>query len=426
MSVLAMILAGGTGPGLHILTATRAEPAVPFGGKYRVIDFPLSNCVNSGIHNVAVLTQYMPRTLNDHIRAGKPWDLDRAEGGVRLLQPYQSLPGVECGWQEGSADAVRFNLDLVSESEAKQVLVLAGNHIYKMDYGPMLEFHKARAADVTVAVRAVSPHQTHRFGMVTADSDGRITRFEEKPRRTRSTLSSMGIYVFEAAVLQQWLQTAGHNQRHLGAETIPSLIGHKRLYAYTFEGYWANIGTVPSYFEANMGLLSDIPALDLSDPRWIIHTRSEQRPPVYLASEACVQGNLLCDGAVIEGCVVRSVIGPGVVVDHDAEVRDSIVMTDAVIGAGAQVDRAIVDKEAVIGAGACVGWGGDNTPNDDLPEVLNTGITLVGKQAHVAADVVIGRNVVIAPAVSAEDLPSGPVPSGASVSTPLQDRNRNE
>lgn len=415
MSVLAMILAGGTGPGLHVLTATRAEPAVPFGGKYRIIDFPLSNCVNSDIYNVAVLTQYMPRTLNDHIGAGKPWDLDRAEGGVRLLQPYQSQPGVECGWQEGSADAVRFNLDVVQESQAEHVLILAGNHIYKMDYRPMLEFHRLRRADVTVAVRAVSPHQTYRFGMVTTDTDGRISRFEEKPRRTRSTLASMGIYVFNADVLCDWLEGPGRGHRHLGGETIPSLVQRKRVYAYTFEGYWANVGTVPAYYEANMGLLADIPALDLSDPRWVIHTRSEQRPPVYLGAGACVAGNLLCDGARIEGCVLRSVIGPGVMVAADAEVRDSIIMNDTVISPGAVVDRAIVDKEVLIGEGARVGFGEDNTPNAALPEVLNTGITLVGKRARVPAGAVLGRNVVVQPGVTVEDFPAGEIPSGASV-----------
>ncbi|MDH7485060.1 MAG: sugar phosphate nucleotidyltransferase [Anaerolineae bacterium] len=415
MSVLAMILAGGTGPGLHVLTATRAEPAVPFGGKYRIIDFPLSNCVNSDIYNVAVLTQYMPRTLNDHIGAGKPWDLDRAEGGVRLLQPYQSQPGVECSWQEGSADAVRFNLDVVRESRAEHVLILAGNHIYKMDYRPMLEFHRLRRADVTVAVRAVSPHQTHRFGMVATDTDGRITRFEEKPRRTRSTLASMGIYVFNADVLGDWLEGPGRDHRHLGGETIPSLVQRKRVYAYTFEGYWANVGTVPAYYEANMGLLADIPALDLSDPRWVIHTRSEQRPPVYLGAEACVAGNLLCDGARIEGCVLRSVIGPGVVVAAGAEVRDSIIMNDTVISPGAVVDRAIVDKEVIIGEGARVGFGDDNTPNAALPEVLNTGITLVGKRVRVPAGAVLGRNVVVRPGVAAEDFPADEIPSGTSV-----------
>ena len=415
MSALAMILAGGTGPGLHTLTATRAEPAVPFGGKYRIIDFPLSNCVNSGIHNIAVLTQYMPRTLNDHIRAGKPWDLDRAEGGVRLLQPYQSAPYEHCGWQEGSADAVRFNLDVVAESKADQVLILSGNHIYKMDYRPMIEFHNLRKADVTIAVRSVGPHQTYRFGMVSVDADGRITRFEEKPRRTRSRLSSMGIYVFQASLLADWLHGEGQEQKQLGAETIPSLVAHKRVYAYPFEGYWANVGTVPAYYQANMGLLADIPALELSDPRWVVHTRSEQRPPVFLAPKALVSANLLCDGARIDGNVQRSVIGPGVVVGRGAEVRDSIIMNDSYIGQEAQVDRAIVDEDVVIGDGAWVGFGDDNSANDALPEFLNTGITLVGKGAQVPGGVVLGRNVVVNTAVTAADFSTQEIPSGSSI-----------
>jgi len=415
MNVLAMILAGGTGPDLHVLTAVRAEPAVPFGGKYRIIDFTLSNCVNSGIFNIAVLTQYLPRTLNDHIGAGKPWDLDRSEGGVCLLQPYPSGAGGTGAWQEGSADAVRFNLDVVQESGAEDVLILSGNHIYKMNYEPMIEFHHLRNADMTVAVRAVPSHQTHRFGMVTTDADGRISRFEEKPRRTRSTLASMGIYAVRAGVLADWLLGQGRDQRHLGAETVPDLVRHRRVYAYTFEGYWANVSTVPAYYEANMALLSDIPALDLSDPRWVIHTRSEQRPPVFFAAEARVEGNLLCDGARVEGTVQRSIIGPGAVVSGGAVVRDSIVMNDSVIEAGAEVDRAIVDKEVVIGEGARVGWGDDNTPNEDLPEVLNTGISLIGKRAQVPPRATIGRNVTVHPGATLQQFSSSVVPSGSNV-----------
>ncbi len=408
MNTLAMILAGGAAPGLHTLTHSRAEAALPFGGKYRVIDFTLSNCVNSDIFDVAVLTQYLPRSLNDHIRAGKPWDLDRAQGGVRLLQPYQSGAEESGAWQEGSADAVRFNLDVVRESKADQVLLLAGSHIYKMNYQPMIEFHRLRRADVTIAVRAVSPHQTHRFGMVAADTDGRITRFEEKPRRTRSTLASMGVYLFAAGVLEEWLNGRGRGYRHLGGELIPRLVREKRVYAYAFEGYWANVGTVPAYFEANMALLADIPALDLSDPRWVIHTRSEQRPPVWLGPQAAISGNLLCDGARIEGKVLRSVIGPGVVVAAGAEVRDSIVMNDTVIGPGAVVDRAIIDKEVQVGKGAVIGFGADNTPNALAPETLNTGVTLVGKRAQVPAGACLGRNVVVGPApFDDETIPSG-------------------
>ena len=414
MNVLAMILAGGAAPDLHVLTASRAEAAVPFGGKYRVIDFSLSNCVNSGIFNVAVLTQYMPRSLNEHIRAGKPWDLDRGQGGVRLLQPYQSNAEGRGDWQEGSGDAIRFNLDVVRETRAELVVVLAGNHIYKMNYQPMIEFHRRRKTDVTVAVVAVPSHQTHRFGMVTADSDGRITRFEEKPRRTRSTLASMGVYVFDPEVLADLLTGPGKSHRNLGAETIPWAVRHRRVSAYEFEGYWSNVATVPAYYEANMGLLADIPALDLADPRWVIHTQSRQLPPALLGPEAHVNGNLICDGARVDGTVVRSLIGPGVYVAPGAEVRDSIIMDDTVIGPGAVVDRAIVDKQVTVGGGARLGAGADNTPNTQPTGTLNTGITLVGKSAQVPPDVVVGRNVIIRPKATAEQF-AAETPSGTSV-----------
>lgn len=414
MKTLALILAGGTAPGLHILTASRAEAALPFAGKYRVIDFTLSNCVNSELYDVAVLTQYMPRSLNDHIRAGKPWDLDRAKGGVRLLQPYQS--SAEAGaWQEGSADAIRFNLDEIQESGADTVLVLSGNHIYKMNYRPLLEFHHSRKADVTLAVRSVSPFQTYRYGMIMADNDGRITRFEEKPRRTRATMASMGVYVFNTEVLVQWLSEQGRNARHLGPDLMPRLVRQKRVFAYEFEGYWANIGTVPAYYEANMALLADSPALNLADAHWVIHTRSEQRPPVWLGEEARISDNMLSDGARVAGDVVRSIIGPGVTIAAGAVVRDSIIMNDSIIESDAVVDRAIVDKEVVVGAGAVIGSGEDNTPNPALPDILNTGITLLGKRSRVAAGVQLGRNVVVWPGYTVESPAGEAFASGATL-----------
>jgi glucose-1-phosphate adenylyltransferase len=418
--VIAMILAGGAGPGLAVLTARRPASAVPFAGKYRVIDFPLSNCVNSDIYNVAVLTQYMPRPLNEHIRSGKPWDLDRAEGGVRLLQPYQTRPG-EGLWEKGSADALRFNLDVVEESGAELVLVLSGNHVYKMNYQPMLEFHRSRKADVTIAVRPVSPHQTSRYGMVTLDVDNRIIRFEEKPRRTRATQASMGVYIFNAQVLIDWLQGPGKGAHDLGAEVIPRLVKQKRAYAYEFEGYWANVGAVPAYYEANMALLADIPALELDDRRWTIHTRSEQYPPVWFSQEAKVQNNMLSDGARIQGEVVRSIVGPGVVVEPGAVVRDSIIMHDAIIGRDAIVDRAILDEDVVVGPGAHIGVGENNQSNAAMPDILNTGITLVGQGARIPEGAKLGRNVVVGVRVGEdafaafEDLR---VPSGVNIAWP--------
>jgi glucose-1-phosphate adenylyltransferase len=414
MSVMAMILAGGEGPALSVLTAMRSEAAVPFGGKYRIIDFALSNCVNSGIFNVAVLTQYQPRSLNEHIGVGRPWDLDRTTGGVRLLQPYQSTRGERGAWQEGTADALRFNLDVIRET-IEDVLVLAGDHIYKMDYRPMLRFHRDHQADVTLAVRPTPAFEAYRFGMVTLDQEGRVIQFEEKPKRTRSTLASMGIYVFRRELLIEWLTGPGKKQRDLGSEVIPSLISRARVYAYHFQGYWADVGTIQSYYEANMALLAETPALDLYDPDWVIHTRSEERPAALIGSGARVEGSLLCDGCQVDGTAIRSIISPGVHIAAGAVVRDAIIMTDTVIEADAEVDRAIVDKRVRVEEGAKLGWGEDNTPNHNWPERLNTGLTVVGKWAVVPRGVKVGRNVVIFPRVKAKDYPGLEIPSGATV-----------
>jgi glucose-1-phosphate adenylyltransferase len=416
-NVLAMILAGGAGPGLAALTARRPESAVPFGGKYRVIDFPLSNCVNSDIYNVAVLTQYMPRPLNEHIRSGKPWDLDRSSGGVRLLQPYQTRPGEEGVWEKGSADALRFNLDVVEESGASQVLVLSGNHIYKMNYQHLIDFHRSHKADVTIAVRPVSPHQTYRYGMVATDVDGRILKFEEKPRRTRSTLASMGIYVFDAGLLQSWLTEQGKNAHDLGSEVIPRLVKQKRVFAYEFEGYWANVGAIPAYYEANMALLADIPALDLNDPRWTIHTPSQQYPPVWFSDDASNHINLFSDGARVWGTVTRSIIGPGVVIEAGATVTDSIIMNDTIIRSGAVVDRAILDRDVVVGARARVGTG-ENIPNPAMPDILNTGITVVGQKSHIPEETSLGRNVIVGVSITEDAFQTTEVPSGVSIGWP--------
>ena len=416
MRVLAMILAGGSSPALSILTAERAEPAIPFGGKYRIIDFTLSNCVNSRVYNVALLTQYKPRSLNDHVRNGKPWDLDRAVGGVRLLQPYISGEGEMGAWQRGTADAVRFNLDYVLEQKVDTILLLAGDHIYKMDYGPLLRFHEDTNADCTVAVRTVSPHETHRFGMVNADSGGRISGFHEKPRRTLSRLASMGIYAFKRDVLLDWITGQGAGNVDFGRDILPGMLkAGMPLYAYRFDGYWMDAGTVQSYWEANMALLAETPALDLYDPSWVIHTRSEQLAPAFTGPEAVIDGSLLCDGCQVFGRVERSIIGPGAVIEAGAEVSDSIVMNGAVIGAGARIERAIIDKRVQIGADAVIGDGEDNTPNRAMPNNLNTGITLVGKGAQVPAGLHVGRNVVIRPRIPASALPADVVPSGETV-----------
>ncbi len=276
----AMIMAGGASESLSVLTEVRSESAVPFGGKFRLIDFPLSNCVNSNIYNVAVLTQYRPRSLNDHIGIGKPWDLDRASGGVRLLQPYRGGPYGD--WQRGTADAVRRNIDFVQGQHEEHVLILAGDHIYLMDYGPMLYQHVQSGADMTMGVRRVNPYETHRYGIVSVNNENRIVDFREKPRRSRETLASMGIYIFRKDLLVDFL-LANANFIDFGKDVLPAMLDQKYgVTAHTFPGYWADVGTVQAYWEANMSLLAESPALDLYDREWVIHTRSEERAPPKL------------------------------------------------------------------------------------------------------------------------------------------------
>lgn len=393
-SAFAMIMAGGFSEHLSVLTETRAEAAVPFGGKFRIIDFPLSNCVNSGIFNVAVLTQYKPRSLNDHIGIGKPWDLDRAQGGVRLLQPYQGGPYGD--WQKGTADAVRRNLDFVMQQDEEHVLILAGDHIYLMDYQPMLRQHVQSGADLTVAVRRVNPHETHRYGIVTLGADDRIVDFKEKPRRARETLASMGIYVFRKDLLIETLQA--HDYLDFGKDVVPAMIAQGRqVRAHAFPGYWADVGNVQAYWEANMSLLAEEPALNLYDPDWVVHTRSEDRAPAKFGANTQTGGSLISNGCWVEGTVERSILSPGVRVAEGAIVRDSVVLADTVIETGAIIDRCIIDKRVVIGAGAHVGDGDDNTANKTLPEVLNTGLTMIGEHSVIPEGMVIGRNVVIHP-----------------------------
>lgn len=412
LRTLALILAGGDSPALSVLTAERTEAAVPFAGKYRIIDFTLSNCVNSGIYNVGVLTQYRPRSLYAHLGVGRPWDLDRAQGGLRVLHPSPTPDGG--GWQRGTADAVRYNLDLIEDQPIDVVLLLAGDHIYKMDYAPLLAMHEERGADVTMAVHGVSPHDSRRYGIVAVGGDGRVDRFEEKPRRALSSLASMGIYVFRKKYLLELLR--GNTDHDFGRHILPRIVGRSNAFAYNFQGYWADVGTVQAYYEANVALLAESPALDLYDPEWVIHTTSADRPGVEIGGEARVENSLLSDGCRIYGTVVRSVISPGVYVAPGAVVRDAVLMGDAWIGPEAVVDRCIVDEGARIGAGAVVGEGEMTTPNHEQPERLNTGLTLVGLRAQVPDGVTIGRNVAIRPRSDERAFPkSRAVPSGTTV-----------
>ena len=412
--VVAVVLAGGEGERLSILSGVRAKPAVPFAGKYRVIDFTLSNCVNSEIDDVLVLTQYNPRSLNDHIGAGRPWDLDRTKGGIRMLQPYIAR-GRPSEWYRGTADAVLLNIETIRQQPGDIVLVLAGDHIYKMDYQPFVHFHRRNRADVTVAVQSVPLGEASRFGILALDDDGRVTEWQEKPKQPKSDLASLGIYVFSKKALLAWLD---ESRTDFGRDVIPAMLdGGARVFGYQFDGYWQDVGTVEGYWQAHMDLLEEHPALDLYDKGWLIHTRSEERAPARIGPTANVHRSLISHGCQVWGTVERSVLSPGVRVDPGAVVRDSIVMFDTVIRAGAVVDRAIIDKEVSIGPNAVVGMGLDfDTPNRQEPTRLNTGITVVGKRAVIPAGVRLGRNVKINEGVRPSDYGGRrTIPSGGTV-----------
>jgi len=420
-NVVAVILAGGQGERLSVLSAKRAKPAVPFGGKYRIIDFALSNCVNSGVYSVAVLTQYRPHSLNDHIGIGRPWDLDRVHGGVRLLQPF--IGRKESDWYRGTADAVFQNVQFLGDWKMDIVLILSGDHIYKQDYTEMIAFHEANRADCTVAVLEVPWEDAHRFGTMITDADGRVTQFDEKPPEPRSNLISMGIYVFERDVLWRRLQEDARlpgSRRDFGRDVIPRMVELDRVFAYRFKGYWQDVGTIQSYWQANMGLLNDPPDFDLYDSNWVIHTRSEERPPARLTARAEARCSLISHGCIVNGTVIRSVLSPGVFVAEDAVVRDSILFPDCIVGPRSRLDRAILDKNVVVGHDCLIGDGDDAIANRREPKALNTGISIVGKDARIPSGLSIGRNVKVGSDAQERDFEAAlrngrTVPSGETV-----------
>ncbi|MEN9933645.1 MAG: hypothetical protein RLZZ387_224 [Chloroflexota bacterium] len=412
-----MIMAGGEGTRLTVLSEKRAKPSVPFAGKFRIIDFTISNCVNSGIYDVAVLTQYRPHSLNSHIGNGKPWDLDRSNGGIQLLQPYQGRG--DQSWYKGTADAVFQNLNYIRERRADLVLVLSGDHIYKMDYSAMVDYHLRQRADLTVAVMHVPLEQTDRFGIMTVDAAQRIVEFTEKPKnRDKGTLANMGIYIFNADVLHRSLAGGGDGQPRIdfGKHVIPSMIANDSVYAYPFEGYWVDVGTIDSYWETSMDLLDPANTLNLFDPTWLTHTRSEERPPAKIGPQARIGRSMICNGCTVRGTVERSVLSPGVYVSPGAVVRDSVVMNDTWIGPGAVLDKVIVDKGVVVGAGVRLGYGDDlDVPNKEQGDKITTGITVVGKGAHIPAGITIGRNVLINADRDEEHFPKDEVKSGETI-----------
>lgn len=372
---VAMLLAGGQGSRLYALTKHTAKPAVQFGGKYRIIDFPLSNCVNSGIDTVGVLTQYQPLVLNDYMGNGLPWDLDRMFGGLKILPPYQGNDGAD--WYRGTANAIYQNLEFIDMFDPDHVLVLSGDHIYKMDYSKMLDYHKSTGAACTIAVLEVPLEEASRFGIMTTDEEGRIVKFTEKPAHPDSTKASMGIYIFDRHTLYKYLEADEadpNSSNDFGKNVIPAMLAAgESMYAYAFDGYWKDVGTIGSLWEANMDMLGESPLLDLGDDSWRIYSRHYCQPPQYIGGHAIVENSVVTEGCEIYGTVKNCVLGAGVRIMHGAYVRDTVIMDGVTIGEGATVNYSIIDAQSVIGAGARVG-----APRGD-----GVGIAVIGTGVHI-------------------------------------------
>ncbi len=399
MKVKAIILAGGEGTRLATLTAKRAKPAVPFAGKYRIIDFTLSNCVNSGIFDVLILTQYRPHSLNDHIERGRPWDLDRSfTGGVQILQPFKGR--YDTDWYSGTADAVTQNLNFVRRGRPDYVLILSGDHIYEMDYDVLIQYHREKKADATICTITVPLDEASRYGIVDVNDDYSVRSFIEKPANPPGNLANMGVYVFSYPMLERMLKEdrdLGDSNHDFGKDILPRMVAEGLgVYAYPYGGYWIDVGTVEAFWEAHMDLLASPPSINLNDRTWVIHTKSEERPPVMVHKDAQVSDSLLTDGTIVsEGAIVeRSVLSPGVFIGPNAVVRESVILTDTYIEAGAVVERCIIDKIAVIGHNAHVGA---------IPKMGELGITCIGKNAHVPAGYTVGHSSILGTDLRLED-----------------------
>jgi len=413
--MIAMLLAGGQGSRLGVLTSSKAKPAVPFGGKYRIIDFAMSNCVNSNVDTVGVLTQYQPLALNQHIGIGTPWDLDRRSGGVTILAPHEKSAGGE--WFQGTADAIYQNIDFLVQHNPKYVLILGGDHIYKMDYSKMLEFHKQNNCDVSIAALTVPWEEASRFGVINIHEDNRIYEFEEKPPNPKSNFINMGIYIFDWELLRDALERDNkvHPDSDFGKHVLPMLLEEgKRMFAYPFSGYWRDVGTIDSYWMANMDLIQTVPEFNLYENYDKIYTEADHQPPLYTGPNSEVNCSIISDGCEILGKVYNSVLGPGVIVDEDAVIRDSIIMESCYIGKGTKIERCIIDAECVIGEDVVIG-DGESVKNAYRPNLYDTGITVLGEGSTVPDNVTIGKNCCIFAKTEPEDYPNGRLDSGQSI-----------
>jgi len=414
--IIALLLAGGQGSRLGVLTKTMAKPAVLYGGKYRIIDFSLSNCLNSGIDTVGVLTQYQPLRLNSHIGIGKPWDMDRINGGVTILSPFLKEDTGE--WYKGTANAVCQNIDYVDKLNPKYVVILSGDHIYKMDYSGMLEFHKKNNSEVTISVFNVPFEEASRYGIMNTHENGKVYEFEEKPQNPKSTLASMGVYIFNWDILREYLLKDNGNaesQNDFGKNIIPMMLKDERsMWAYRFSGYWKDVGTIQAFWESNMDLIKRVPDFNLFDHAWRIYTPNPVKPAHYIGSTGSVKKSIAAEGCMIYGSVRNSVVFPGVFIGEGAVIEDSIVMSDSTIGKGTFIKQSIIGEKVAVGDNVKIGIG-DNVPNELKPGIYNSGITVVGEKACIPDGAEIGKNVVVGMDVGYEDFSSLNIISGKSV-----------
>ena len=412
--MIAMLLAGGQGSRLGVLTSNLAKPAVAFGGKYKIIDFPLSNCINSGVDTVGVLTQYRPLRLNQHIGIGIPWDLDRNIGGVTVLPPYEKSDNSE--WNTGTANAIYQNLEFIDYYNPEYVLILSGDHIYKMDYENMLEYHKSCDADITLATYQVPWEEASRFGVVITDENNVISEFEEKPANPRSNKASMGIYIFSWKVLREALvKMKDQPECDFGKHIIPYCHSNgKKICAYDFKGYWKDVGTLGSYWEANMELVDIVPEFNLYEEFWKIYTKTDAIPPQYIDASGRVSRCIIGEGTEVYGDVENSVIGSGVTIEKGAVIRNSIIMNNATIGENAYMDKAIIAENVKIGKDAKLGIG-EEAVNEFKPQIYSFGLVTIGENSVVPDGVTIGKNTAISGVTTPEDYPDGNLKSGGSI-----------
>ncbi len=403
MNILALILAGGKGSRLDLLSNKRSKPAMPFGGKFRIIDFTLSNCSQSNIYDIGILTQYLPLSLNSHIGSGKAWDLDRRDSSITLLQPHNY-------WYLGTADAVRKNISFIDQRNPNLVLILSGDHIYKMDYRKMIDQHIKTGAKLTIATKVVPFEDVSRFGIMEVNDDYEITAFKEKPKTSTSNLASMGIYLFDVALLKQVLIELPQDDLDFGHHIIPHIIEKtsKSVFAYKFEDYWQDVGTYDSYLETNLALNEDAIDLDLYDPSWKVYTKSEDLPPVKVGADASIKNSLISNGCIIEGTVINSVLSPGVRVGKHTIIEDSVILNHVIISDYVTIKKAIIDKKVVIGRHTSIGHG-ENISNIEKPDLLDSGITVIEKGAIIPSDTNIGKNCRIfkSAVITQKEIPSG-------------------